>query len=226
MNFSVRLIGALMCICAALPAQTPSSEDEASAQRHGANKDSFLVKSLGLLQPEKPVPLTRSRRFHNYIQSTAGVLPVFSAAFSAGFSQLINSPPEWHRGTLGYSRRFANNLAFNAVRTTLTYGASAALHEDNRYFASGRKRFWQRTLYALSSTVIARHDDGSRSVSLSVPGGVVGAALLSRTWSPPSWQGGKNVAATVGLTLTGTAGFNVAREFVPDIIRYLRLRKN
>ena len=39
------------------------------------------------------------------------------------------------------------------------FGASAALHEDNRYFASGETGFFRRTKYAVMSTLLrgSRH---------------------------------------------------------------------
>src|SRR5262249_52971230 len=157
-------------------------------------------------------------------QTTFGYVPVISAVSSAGFSQWIDSPPEWGQGGAAYARRVSNNLAFNAVRNTLAYGTSIPFHEDNRYFASRKQTVGGRVLHALISPVVARHADGREGFSVSSATGIVGATLISRTWSPPSWQGGANIGASIGLTYAGTAGLNVVREFVPDLIQWLRGR--
>src|SRR5713226_426034 len=172
---------------------------------------------LGVLAPAEQTPLTARQQFHDFAMSTVGPVQIFSAAASAGISQWIDSPPEWRQGGSGYARRLGNNLAFNGVRTTLTYGFAASLHEDNRYFGSGRSGFGSRLLYALTSPAIARKDGGNRTVSISSLAGIVGASAISRAWSPPSWQGVDNIGRSIGLTYLGMAGFNVAREFVPDI---------
>ena len=53
----------------------------------------------------------------------------------------------------------AAGLLLSCTWTLGAQTASAALHEDNRYFASGEKGIWPRVLYAVTSTVLAhRHD--------------------------------------------------------------------
>jgi hypothetical protein len=47
------------------------------------------------------------------------------------------------------------------------------------------------------------------------------ASTLSLAWAPESWQGADNAAISFGLTYAGIAGLNVAREFVPGILRKL-----
>jgi hypothetical protein len=47
---------------------------------------------------------------------------------------------------------------------------------------------------------------------------VVGASSISSVWGPRSWQGAGNIAGNAGLTFLSTAGFNVIREFLPDML--------
>src|SRR5438270_206360 len=96
---------------------------------HGA-RGQTLDRLLGVLAPSEQTPLTGKQQFHDFVMSTVGPVPVFSAAASAGISQWIDSPPEWRQGASGYAKRLGNNLAYNGVRNTLTYGVAAVLHED------------------------------------------------------------------------------------------------
>jgi hypothetical protein len=98
------------------------------------------------------------------------------------------------------------------------YGFSSLLHEDNRYLPSGETATGRRLKYALESSVLARHDDGTRPISISKLGAFVGAALISRTWQPHSSRGFGGAASNVGTTMGVAAGFDVLREFLPDLL--------
>jgi hypothetical protein len=164
-------------------------------------------------------PITQKERFRQYMMNSAGVMPLLGEAVAAGIGQWGNRPEEWGQGWDAFGRRYASSLGFNAARATITYGISAAMREDTRYFASHRKGGWNRAGYALSSTLIARHPDGSRALSVSGVAGVTGAAAVMSVWGPPSWKGAGNIAVNAGISLGTTAGLNVLREFLPDLLR-------
>ncbi len=195
-----------------------------SAQSGERSRDGIVVRGLELLAPSQPGPITEHERFHRYLLSTYGYAPALAAAASSGITQWLDSPPEWGRGASGYGKRVGNNLAYRAVRNTLSYGTSVALQEDNRYFASGKRGIPARLLHALISPVVARRRSGRDSVSVSSITGIVGASLISRAWAPPTRQGADRVGISIGLTCAGTAGLNLFREFVPDLVRALRNR--
>jgi hypothetical protein len=173
---------------------------------------------LQMLEPAKPEPLTDRQRFNEYLRTTVGILPIVSSAASAGFSQWMDSPKEWGQGAAGYGRRVADSFGFNAVRTTITFASSIPLHEDNRYFASTRSSFGGRVAHALLSPVTARGVNGHRKFSFSSTGGMVGATLIEQAWAPPSWRSGGYIAHTLAVTYAWTAGMNLVREFVPDLL--------
>jgi hypothetical protein len=99
----------------------------------------------------------------------------------------------------------------------VTYGLGSALHEDNRYFNSGKQGVWARTGYALASGILARHDDGSQHFSISQVGGVAAGAFLARTWLPPSQSSASDGAISFGITMASNMGFSVVKEFLPDL---------
>jgi hypothetical protein len=141
--------------------------------------------------------------------------------FSAGIDQANDKPTEWEQGASGYGKRFANILGQYSIQRTVTYGVESALHEDNRYFNSGRQGFWPRTGYALTSGILARHDDGSRHFSISQVGGVAAGAFLARLWLPPSQRSAGDGAVSFGITLGSNAAFGIVKEFLPDLGRAL-----
>jgi hypothetical protein len=183
-----------------------------------APHEDIIDKVLGMVGPAEPSQLTERKRFQLYVVSTAGPVPLLGEAVGASISQWENSPEEWRQGWGAYGERYGSNLAYNAVRQTITYGTSIVFHEDNRYFASHKHGFWARTGYAVLSTVTARHPDGRQTFSVSSVTGVVGASAISSIWGPGSWKGIENIGGNAGISFAATAGFNVIREFLPDLL--------
>ena len=183
-----------------------------------ARKDILIDKFLGIAGPSEPTQLTGKDRFQQYVLGTVGPLPILGEAVGAGIGQWANSPKEWGQGWGAYGKRFASNVGYNGVRQSITYGVSEAFHEDNRYFGSHETGVWKRTRYALVSTFTARHPDGSSAFSISSFTGVVGASAVSSIWGPASYKGIGNMAGNAGISFATTAGFNVFREFLPDLL--------
>jgi len=191
----------------------------ASAVKNAATaaKKHLIETVMGVVGPDETT-LTESRRFHLYLMSTVGPVPILAEAAGAGIGQWENSPKEWGQGWNAYGKRFGSNLAYNGVRGTITYGTSIIFHEDNRYFASHKHGLLARAGYAVLSTVTARHPDGQTTFSISSVTGVVGASAISSMWGPESWKGVGNISRNAGVSFGATAGFNLVREFLPDFL--------
>jgi len=169
-------------------------------------------------------PMTRSERLRNYLAGIADGESIFRAAASAGIRQAEDSPKEWRGGAEGFGYRIGDAYAQHVIRRTLQYGASAALHEDNRYFASGQTGFMRRAKYAVASTFLARHDNGDRGISFSRLGAAAGASFISRIWQPRSTNSAGDGAVTFGFDMGTDVGFNLFREFWPDMKRHFQKR--
>jgi hypothetical protein len=172
-----------------------------------------------MVEPANPTPLTQRRRFQQYVMNTIGPVPIAGSAASAGISQWNNTPKEWEQGWGAYGKRYASSFGFNAVRQTTSYGLSIPLHEDNRYFASTKKRVWPRTLHALSGAFTARHPDGRTTFSFSATTGVLSASAISSMWLPSSRKGVGDMAIRAGFSFASTTAFCLVREFLPGIRR-------
>jgi len=170
------------------------------------------------------MPMTRSERLRNYLAGIADGESIFRAAFSAGIRQAEDSPKEWRGGAEGFGYRIGDAYAQHVIRRTLQYGASAALHEDNRYFASGQTGFMRRAKYAVASTFLARHDNGDRGISFSRLGAAAGSSFISRIWQPRSTTSAGDGAVSFGIAMGSDVGFNLFREFWPDMKRHFQKR--
>ena len=164
-------------------------------------------------------PMTQEQRTHLYYKSMVNPILYLKAGFSAGINQWNDKPEEWEQGASGYGKRYADIVGQYYIQKTVTFGASSLLHEDNRYFNSGKSGFWPRVGYAVESGILARHDDGSRHISISQIGGTAAGAFLSRLWQPPSQSSAGDGAVSFGITMASNMGFSVVKEFLPDVGR-------
>ena len=170
-------------------------------------------------------PLTQHERTQIYLKTMVNPLGYLKAGFSAGIDQWKDKPEEWEQGASGYGKRFANILGQYSIQRTVTFGLGSLLHEDNRYFNSGKRGLWPRVGYSMASGILARHDDGSRHVSISQLGGVAAGAFLSRTWQPPSQSSAGDGAVSFGITMASNMGFGVVKEFLPDLGRAINKKR-
>ncbi len=170
-------------------------------------------------------PLTQGERNRAFVGSLRSPIWFVKTAASAGFHQWSDDPEEWEQGGSGYGKRYADVLGQYAIRNTVRFGLESLLHEDNRYFASGKKGFGPRISYALSSGVLARHDNGKRYPSVSLLAGFASGAGISRLWQPPSSDSAGDAATRFAITAGWNVGLGVLKEFMPDLLRPIFKRK-
>jgi hypothetical protein len=169
------------------------------------------------------VPMTRSERVAEATAAVASPTPFIYTAMRAGLDQANRRPREWDKDAAGFGLRYGSIYAEQTIAQIFQQGTSYALHEDNRYFASGKRNVAVRFEYAIASTLLARHDDGSRSLSISAIGGAASAAFISRAWQPRSTTSAGDAAVSFGMTMAARAGINILREFSPRVLgRVLR----
>ncbi len=167
------------------------------------------------------MPPTEGERVNQYMNDLVDPASFVAAGVGAGIGQWRDKPKEWGEGGQAFARRFVSGYTQHIVYSTMLFGASSLLHEDNRYVACSETGFGARLKYALESTVLARHYDSSGQphlrLSISRIGAIAGAALLSRLWQPKSTSGLPNAAVSFGVSIGAAGGFNVAREFMPNL---------
>jgi len=163
--------------------------------------------------------MTARDRLNTYLKELVSPVSFLRAGASAGWGQLRDRPKQWGEGGRGYGRRYASSYAQHITSATLLYGAGSLLHEDNRYYRLGPgPTTAARVRYALISSFQARHDDGSRHFSYSKIIAFGGAAAISRAWQPHDSRTKLGAVDSFAVTLGVSAGFNVMREFLPDLL--------
>jgi hypothetical protein len=212
---TIRLLSVTFFPVLLLPGQTPPDPIPLGASSLTAIHKETPPAECQRRTVEDFVPMTRTDREVEYIRGLVGPSAFVFSAAQAGLGQARDRPHEWGQGAEGFGLRMGSAYAAHVVGTTVTDGLAWALKEDNRYFASGEKSFGRRLWYALTSTLLARRNDGSQTFSFSGVGGTAGGAFISRAWQPRSTTSAGDGAVAFGLGMAFRAGTNVFHEFAP-----------
>jgi hypothetical protein len=169
--------------------------------------------------PDTSVPKPQTSEQEGYLHHVfAGPGPVTKAAAGAGISQAKGTPYEWGGGMKGYARRLGSGFGKHIVKSSIHFGVARLRHEELHYRPSGKQGFKPRLKYALLSTVITRKTTtGNRTVAMGEISSVIGSGLISRLWQPASLHTLASGFGSAGISFGADAGYNVVREFWPEI---------
>jgi hypothetical protein len=167
-------------------------------------------------------PLTPKQKFHLMYKSSIDPFVFVADGFVAGLGQAQDSNPGFGQGAQGYFKRFGaayadtadGNLWGNAILPVL-------FKEDPRYFRMGTGTFKHRFLYAASTTVWCRRDNGTWGPNYANVLGNFVSGAISNAYYPAEDRG---VEQTLTGALTVTAEGTIGAEFIefwPDISRRL-----
>ncbi len=207
------------------PAQTLEANTAAGVETAAADASTPADKTTdpGSTAPAATVPefvpMTASERARLYLKNAFGPGAILRAAAAGGISQWTNTPKEWGGGAAAYGDRLGSALAEHVIREAVEFGASTALHEDNRYVRSTDTGFFKRTKHAVGSIFVARNEAGQEHFAYSRFGSVMGASFISRLWEPRSEDSSGSAVVAFGLTMVSDMGWNVVKEFRPRHIR-------
>jgi|SRR5579872_312906 len=136
----------------------------------------------------------------------------------AGVAQWGNDYAAYGQGAQGYAKRYGAAFADGAIGNYMTEAIlPVLLHQDPRYFRLGTGGGWKRVGYALSRVLVTRADNGKWEFNTSEIAGNAAAAAIANLYYPAQ---NRNVGDTVekfGVNVVSDAGFNVLKEFWPDM---------
>ena len=144
------------------------------------------------------------------------------SAAGAALEQWRNAPPEWEQGAEGYGRRYASSYGFNGFKNIVQFGLDSTLHEDPRYFATGKKGIVRRAVYAALQSVYCRTDSGRSRFAFARVGSAYSAGFISNLWEPDRVATVPQALVRGSESVAIDAGSNVFKEFWPDIKKKLR----
>lgn len=166
--------------------------------------------------------MTSGERWRQYAKQVAGPGTFFASAGPALGGQINNEPEAWGQGMAGYSRRLADRYGRLAVRGTYQHSAAALLGHDVRYLRSGKTGFFPRAGHALASTFVTRDRNGGKVLNVSLLASSMAAEFTANTWRPDGFNSASRAVRGSGFHLSINSGFNLLREFAPEMKRAFR----
>lgn len=163
-------------------------------------------------------------KFLLFVQDTVDPVTFLSVGFDAGLDQAQNTDPSFGQGAAGYGKRFGADFAGQASSEFFKDFAYPTLFsEDPRYYRLAHGSSKKRILHALEHAFVAYREDGTRMFNASEWLGTTSAVVLSNTYHPGNQRGFTPAARTVGYSVLQDMGFDLLREFWPEVARKLRL---
>ncbi len=205
------------------PAQRRS---DPSAQPSGQGRIFGLMPAYGLVEAsQQPPPLTSGQKFKLAAQYLNPYTFFFVAA-EAGINQARNHPEDYGQGAEGYGKRYGAGLADGLTDGIFVTGVYPSLfRQDPRYYRLGDGGLYRRTEYAVTRILVTRQDSGRKAFNFSEVLGSLSSAALAVTYYPRSERDFSDVAERAGVQFAFDAGFNVLKEFYPEIERKFLRRK-
>jgi len=168
--------------------------------------------------------LDASEKFHLFTQDTIEPVTFIGAAFDSGLAQAENNDPSFGQGTAGYAKRYGAALA-DSVSTGFfhTYLFPVVFRQDPRYYRKLEGSAPGRLGHALSHVFVAESDSGRKTFNFSEWLGTTSSVVLSNTYHPGNSRGIGAASERIGVSIAWDAGFNVLREFWPEVVHRLKL---
>ncbi|HXN19998.1 MAG TPA: hypothetical protein VN875_16785 [Candidatus Binatus sp.] len=172
-------------------------------------------------------PLTAKQKFKIVARSSFDYVEFPWYAVLAGISQAEDSEKGYGQGAQGYGKRYGAAFADGTIENFMTSAIfPSILHQDPRFFQSGKGGFWRRTEYAVSRIFITRTDSGNSQFNFSeIVGSAMSAGISTYSYHPHSDQTLSNTASVWGTQVGYDTITLVVKEFWPDIRRKIHKDK-
>jgi len=160
-------------------------------------------------------------KFALFAQDTVNPFTLLNVAFNSALDLAEDSEKRFGQGMEGFARREGANEASDATgRFFSEFLFPTVLSEDPRYYRLGQgSSARHRLLHALKHAFVAHSDSGKIMPNISEWAGTTSGVLLSDVYHPGTTHGPGSIARQVSWDVLQDSGFDVLREFWPEIAR-------
>jgi hypothetical protein len=168
--------------------------------------------------------LRLDEKFLLFVRDTFEPVTFAAAGFDAGIGQAVNQDPSFGQGAAGYGKRFGANFADQAsFKFFKDFAYPAIFSEDPRYYRLIHASGGRRLLHAVDHAFLAHRDNGTVMFNASEWLGTASVVALSNMYHPGNERGFGPAAEQVGYNVIEDMGFDILREFWPEISHKLKL---
>ncbi|HWR13369.1 MAG TPA: hypothetical protein VN577_00965 [Terriglobales bacterium] len=213
----------LLCVMAPSHAQENPLPDAPTPQVEAKQKRRFSF--IPVASSSSDAPLSTSQKFLLFADNSTNPFQIVAAGAKAGVSQARDKFPAYGQGAEGYGKRFGAALADQTSMEFFgTFVFPSVLRTDPRYFRKETGSASSRTLYSITRVFVTRNDHRRPVPNAALWMGAIAAGGLSNAYYPDEQRGVGLVFSRAGIVIGTRAGFNVVKEFWPDIWRTLKKR--
>jgi hypothetical protein len=163
-------------------------------------------------------------KFKLFVANTFDPVTFVVVGFNAGIGQAQNTDPSYGQGAAGYGTRFGAYFLDQAQsQFFMSFAYPVIFSEDPRYYRLGEGSAPRRLWHAVEHSVIANREDGTRMFNFSEWLGTTSAVVLANAYHPDRERGVRPVVRRVGNWVSWDVGFDVLREYWPEIARKFKL---
>jgi len=163
-------------------------------------------------------------KFVLFVHDTFEPVTFLAAGFNAGLDQAENQDPTFGQGGAGYGKRFGASFADQAsFKFFKDFVYPSIFSEDPRYYRLAHGNGGRRLLHAVEHVFLAHRDNGKRMFNFSEWLGTATTVVLSNTYHPDAQRGFSPAAQRVTFSILQDMGFDVLREFWPEISHKFKL---
>lgn len=163
-------------------------------------------------------------KFVLFVQDSFDPVAFLSSGFGAGQDQASNRDLTFGQGVAGYGKRFAANFTGQASSKFFKdFAYPAIFSEDPRYYRLAHGTVGKRFLHAAGHVFVGHREDGTHMPNYSEWLGTASAVTLSNAYHPGTQRGVGPAGRRIGYSVIQDMGFDVLREFWPEISSKLKL---
>jgi hypothetical protein len=163
-------------------------------------------------------------KFMAFVGDTKDPKAFLSSAFNAALDQAAHRDPTFGQGMAGYGKRFNSDFASQTTaRFIMDFAYPTIFREDPRYYRLGHGAAQTRLFHALEHSVVAHRDNGTQMFNFTEWLGTTTAVVVNDEYHPGNPRGFRPTAEAVAFSLGTDMGFDVLREFWPEIAHKFRM---
>ena len=171
----------------AQPSSANQDKKDSGASDQGKNSGTSndrlfytLPNFLSLENAGKLPPLTAKQKFAVVARGTFDYVQFPWWGLLAAINQADNAEPAYGQGFEGYAKRYGTTAADGIIENFMTAAVlPSLLHQDPRFYQSGKGGFARRSGYAISRIFVTRSDSGHSQFNYSEIFGSAAAATIS-----------------------------------------------
>jgi hypothetical protein len=172
----------------------------------------------------KVCALDSGEKFRLFVNNSFEPVTFVGAGFNSAIAQAENSDPSFRQGMAGYAKRYGAALADSVSGDFFhTFAYPVLFRQDPRYYRRLEGTRGQRFRHALGHVFVAHADSGEAMFNFSEWLGTISSVALANTYHPGNKRGLGPAAWRSGTSIGSDMGFDVLREFWPEIVHKMHL---